>query len=205
MFAAPQDHFDHPIINPVDPELIFFNRGNDTYIPDRMYTIDLRTNEIKNMYKQKTLADGTLGEAIGHEAWSYDGEWMYFVKYQMGISKLGPTGIMRVSKDGSKYEYVNTDHTVLHQSPSPDGKWVVADYNTIVQADGRYKSKIVLCNVETKESYILCDIYIGNGHPFHAHPAFSNDGSKVMWTMLDPDDNFHGKVGVMDISDIVGK
>ncbi len=205
MFAAPQDHFDHPIINPVDSNFIFFNRGNDTYIPDRMYTIDLRTNEIKNAYKQKMLANGTVGEAIGHEAWSNDGEWLYFVKYPLGISKLGPTGIMRVSKDGSKYEYVNTDHTVLHQSPSPDGKWVVADYNTIPQPDGKYKSKIVICNVETKESYILCDIYIGNGHPFHAHPAFSNDGTKILFTMLDPDDDFKGKVGVIDVSDIVRK
>ncbi len=205
IFEAPQNMFDHPILNPEDKHTVFFNRGNDTYIPDRMYLLDVTTGNIKNMYHQQTMPDGTLGEAIGHESWSFDGEWMYFVKYPDPFSKIKPTGIMRVSKDCSRYEYVNTNHPFWHASPSPDGKWVVGDYFLIDNGDGRYKSKIAICNIETKESYVLAEFYISTQHPSHPHPAFSYDGKKICFTILDEYDEFNSKVAVMDVSDIVSK
>lgn len=203
IFEAPQNFFDHPILNPQDKNTVFFNRGNDTYIPDRMYLLDVPTGNIKNMYQQQMMPDGSLGEAIGHESWSFDGEWMYFVKYSAPFSKLEPMGIMRVSKDCSQYEYVNTDHPFWHASPSPDGKWVVGDYFLIEEGNGRLKSKVAICNVETGESQVLAEFYISGQHPAHPHPAFSFDGKKICFTVLGDEDEFNCKAAVMDVSDIV--
>ena len=50
----PNDWIDHPLINPYDKDICFFCRNGDArIINDRLWTVNLKTGEYLNVYKQK--------------------------------------------------------------------------------------------------------------------------------------------------------
>lgn len=188
-FEQPYSVANHAMINPVYPDLVYYaHEGKTEFIPDRLWVADMRTGEVKNIYRQKRLDDGTLVEYCGHEMWAASGEGMYFVKYNP--SPLKPTGVFYADKWGSHWEFINGDYAYWHACASPDGKHLVADTHELV-------TKIVLIDAQTKTSKLLCQHKMWWNHPGHPHPSFSPDGKKVTFTLADEDN--HLWVGVIDI------
>ncbi|MGI2296859.1 hypothetical protein ACRRU2_21675 [Paenibacillus sp. GXUN7292] len=190
-FAKPYSVANHAMINPVYKEQLFFAHEGDTeQIYDRIWSVHTETGEAVNLYKQQWLPDGSAhGEYIGHEMWSYDGKWLYFVRY--AHSPLGSSGIYRVKRDGSKSEYINGDFRYWHACPSPDGRYIVAD--TLL--DEGKGSEIVLIDLKTGSSCKLCRVNRWNRHPGHPHPAFSPDSRKIIFTHADENNDL--RIGII--------
>ncbi len=191
-FEEPHKIANHAMINPVYRDQIFFaHEGSTEQIMDRIWFVNAASGEAVNFYKQRKLLNGKNGEFVGHEMWSYDGEWLYFVKY--AHSPLSPTGVCRVSRDGQLMEHINGDYRYWHACPSPDGQYVVAD--TLL--DEGHGSEIVLIHLLTGKSQLLCRVNRWNHHPGHPHPSFSPDSRKIIFTYADEQRDLH--VGIIEL------
>lgn len=191
-FPEPYSIANHAMINPVYTNQLFYaHEGSTEQIVDRIWSADVDTGEACNLFKQRKLPNGENGEYVGHEMWSYDGEWLYFVKYPH--SPLAPTGIYRVSRDGALAEPINGDYRYWHACPSPDGRYVVAD--TLL--DEGKGCEIVLIDLTTRKSRMLCHVNRWNRHPGHPHPSFSPDSRKVIFTFAD--EHNHLRIGIIEL------
>ncbi|MFI4912513.1 MAG: hypothetical protein ACIAQZ_12680 [Sedimentisphaeraceae bacterium JB056] len=191
------DSIDHPMVNPVYKNLFFYCRNTLTGLPlsDRTWVYDQDLDVHKNIYEQKYV-DESLGEYVGHEMWAYNGEKLYFVKYNS--SPIKPTGLMWVDKwNSDEYGYVNGDYSYLHASVSPDEKWMSADTAYVLGPVER-ESDVCLINMKTKKSKILAKVDTWVDQPGHVHPSFSQDSKKVTFTFADENNNLW--VGYIDIS-----
>ncbi len=212
--------------NPVDPDLMFFcNDGKDaSYIPDRMWIYNHRTGEAYNNFSQSVNYDGITAESVGHEVWSEDGKYLYFVKYTNSLTK-GQGGIVRIPfndtyrynengypvlEDSGEREYINGDYSYWHMFPSGDNKWCVGDINKQYEGNGaKYGGvRVALMSTLTYQSFPLVNYapcYNGE-HPNQPHARISYGGETVAWQMslYDKDGNVSPNVGVgyMDITDI---
>lgn len=195
-FSLPDNSIDHPIMNPEYKNLIFYARNSAAQIADRIYLLNTETGDNDNLYKQKFTPEGSLGEHVGHEMWSYNGERLYFIKYTS--SAIAPSGAMYVDKTGQESRFINGDFPYLHLGVSRDEKWIAAD--TAGQLAGnQYTSSVVLIDVEGNRSIELANIPMWSVHPGHPHPIISLDGSKVIFAMADENDYL--RVGYIDIQD----
>ncbi|MCQ6563124.1 oligogalacturonate lyase family protein [Paenibacillus mendelii] len=178
-FVKPYSVANHAMVNPVNPNLVYYaHEGKTEFIPDRLWVADMRTGEVKNIYRQKRLEDGTLVEYCGHEMWASNGEGMYFVKYSP--SPLKPTGVFFADYRGENWAFINGDYAYWHACVSPDGRYIVADTHELI-------TKIVLIDLQTKTSELLCEQQMWWDHPGHPHPSFSPDSRKVSFTFADED------------------
>ncbi|MBD2865639.1 TolB family protein [Paenibacillus oceani] len=185
-FAEPYPVANHAQVNPAYSNLLFFaHEGSAHHIPDRIWSVDTGTGLSLNLYVQRSMPDGSLGEYVGHEVWSHDGEKLYFVNYPH--SPLRTAGIYYASKDGAVSGLVSDAFPYWHVGVSPDGRWAAAD-----TMPDRSRSKIVLIDLATGAAEVLCDIRCGDRHPGHPHPTFSPDGSKVTFAYM----NDEGDIGV---------
>lgn len=215
----------HVQINPVDPDLSFFcNEGTTNYIPDRLWIYNHRTKEIYNTFKQSMRSDGLTAECSGHEVWSENGEYLYFVKYTNN-QQLGQNGIVRIPfkptgeysfngypilEDSGEREYINGDYSYWHMFPSADNRWCVGDINQPnVGLGAKYGGvRVALMSTLTYESYPLvtwAPSYSGQ-HPHQPHARISNGGETVAWQMSLLDSNGRASelvgVGFMDVTDL---
>ncbi|KAA1183495.1 hypothetical protein [Paenibacillus sp. B2(2019)] len=192
LFEEPYPIANHAMINPVDRELMFYcHEGTTEHIRDRLWTINTRTGETRNIYPQKKDASGQHVEYVGHEIWAFDGSGLYFVKYPHSPDQ--PSGILFVEKRGMGHEFINGDYRYWHVGVSPDGRYVAADTQ---EPD---ISKIVLIDTITKRSTLLCELPCRGVHPGHPHPSFSPDSRKITFTFSDAHNVLW--VGIMDITD----
>ncbi|GBG06264.1 hypothetical protein PAT3040_00781 [Paenibacillus agaridevorans] len=191
-FPEPHPIANHAMINPVYANQLFYaHEGSTEQIVDRIWSIDVDTGAACNLYKQRKLSNGENGEYVGHEMWSYDGEWLYFVKYPH--SPIAPTGIYRVSRDGGLTELMNEDYRYWHVCPSPDGRYAVAD--TLL--DEGKGCEIVLIDLTARKSRMLCRVNRWNRHPGHPHPSFSPDSRKIIFTFAD--DHNLLRIGIIEL------
>lgn len=189
-FAEPYPVANHAMINPVDPDLLFYSHeGATEHIPDRLWTVDARTGVARNIFSQKKDEYGQHVEYVGHEIWAFDGSGLYFVKYPHSPDQ--PSGILFVDQHGERHEFINGDYRYWHVGISPDGRYAVAD----TQEPGM--SKIVLIDIETRRSKLLCELPCRGVHPGHPHPSFSPDSRKITFTFSDVSDVLW--VGIMDL------
>lgn len=194
-FLEPHAIANHAMINPVYAEQLFFaHEGSTEQIFDRIWSVNTETGKAYNLYKQRKLPSGENGEYVGHEMWSYDGEWLYFVKYSH--SPLASAGICRISRGGHSSELINGDYRYWHACPSTDGRYVVAD-TLLDEGEG---SEIVLIDLATRKSWMLCRVNRWNQHPGHPHPSFSPDNRKIIFTYAN--DNCDLCVGIMELAQI---
>ena len=192
----------HPMINPVYPNIIFFcGEGIDTnYLHERMFIVDTNTDKMQFIYEQSYVDETFTGGAAGHEAWSATGEYLYFVKYDLGRTK-GMNYVGRIPfKNGvftGEREIINGDASYWHASPSADDNWISADTNT---------GEVYLVGVKNHDSYLLADfdMYTGDyNHPYQPHPHISYNAKSVCWQMVT--DKLNGDslgIGWADVSDI---
>ena len=180
----------HPIINPVYPDVLFFcNEGPTQYIPDRLWMVDANTGLFTNIFRQSYNEGGLTAETSGHEVWSMNGEYLYFVKYAYNQNK-GQNGIVRVLFEDGKFtgerEYLNGDASYWHCYPSGDDNWVAAD---------TMSGKIYLISNKNHTSKMIAAIEqiscinpeTGNmmyyDHPYSPHPHISFNNTGVNWQM----------------------
>ena len=201
--SADYPHVGHPIMNPKYDNLVMFcHEGTTQYVHDRIWIGDFNTGETKNLFVQATIPGNEVntGEPTGHEVWSMDGEYVYFIKYPMFSTNVGISGMMRIDKDGINREYINSDYLYWHCYGSPDNNWMVADTQ---EKDAT--AKVVLANTNTYQSMILVDFDLIKrtpDHPHQPHPTFSPDGNIITWQMINPLKANSLGCAWMDISDI---
>jgi len=192
MFEEPYPIANHAMINPVNPELLFYSHeGATEHISDRLWTVDMRSGTTRNIFLQKKDEHGQHVEYVGHEIWAFDGSGLYFVKYPHSPDQ--PSGLLFVDREGMHHEFINGDYRYWHVGVSPDGRYAACD----TQEPG--VSKLVLIDTETKRSKLLCELPCRGVHPGHPHPSFSPDSCKMTFTFSDSNDVLW--VGIMDIRD----
>ena len=180
----PVTGFNHTIINPIFPNLIHYIHdnaisGGNGDIDDRLWVADANTGKHELWYQQRD-------EWSIHHIWAADGKGMYFCN--LFGSWTGPTGIMYVPDggipNGTWAELINDDHKYLHISVSPDGRYIVADNQFDKEVDPKGNYKIILVDLETRQSELLAqfDFNLKHSGSSHAHPTFSWDSKKVTFT-----------------------
>lgn len=208
-FDYPYPQLTHLFVNPVYSNLLFFcHEGTTTGVPDRLWLLDSDTGEQKNIFIQQdnSLPDTSsvkTGETSGHEAWTYDGEHMTFVKYYFDTN-VGKSGIVRIDKYGEKREYVSWDYDYWHCHPAKGNRFIVADtrFHGTYEEEGvptkLGENQVVIIDTKYQKAHVIANLVSGVTHPYQPHPAFSPDGKKVAFAAVD-ENNLLG-VGVIDIT-----
>lgn len=206
VYGAGYYNMGHPMINPKYPDLMAYcHEGDTSYVPDRAWVYNYQTGEHKVLIPHAIRQDGINGETIGHEKWSWDGEYMYAVKFSYP-QNIGVNGIIRVKKDGTERTYFpdNEKYHYWHCSASPDNNWIVADVLPTGTAADQYVD-IVLINTKTNEQILVCRAreMENTNHPNQPHPCFSPDGKKISFNTRNAD----GVLGIgwVDVSDLVAQ
>lgn len=194
----------HTNVNPGYPHLLFFcHEGTTTLIPDRLWMHNYETNETYNFFVQGENEDGTTAQNSGHEVWSMDGEYMYWVIYTNDQMK-GKGGITRMRKDGTDLEHINHDYSYWHCHMSGDGNWSVGDINKTTWGKGAEigGARIALVNNNTYESWPIAGNIrqYSSSHPYQPHPHMNYGSNVVEWQMVD-DNNILG-VAWVDMSEL---
>lgn len=189
----------HPIINPVDKDIMFFcHEGTANLVHDRLWIMNLATGEDYNVFVQTPVNDEITGEPSGHELWTLNGKSIVFIKYPMATN-IGKSGPCRVSLDGSKREYFTDDnYNYWHCTITADEEWIAAD----TQSSPR---EIVMVNTNTYKTVLLASFKVGpnKNHPYQPHPTLSWNGKYIAWQMCDENDMLG--TAWMDVTDLTGK
>ncbi len=198
----------HDIINPEYPNLMSFcheiNHSMDYEVNayniyDRIWQLDLDTMEAKNIFKQGMQSADRALQGATHEVWSNDGEYMYFIAFNMGATynKGSVPAVVRFDKDGSHRKYYNGENALIHNYKHCTS----TGDNKFVGADGEW---IVVLSTETWEEFPISQ-FSWNGpsinHPYHAHPVIAREQYVMNWG--DTDEN--GLLGIKwyDFTDLV--
>lgn len=186
-FSAEPNCIAHPIVSPVNPNHLGFTHDSNE-VDDVVWFYDASAGSGKALYRHKTQ-NGVNMEFIGHMCWAHDGSGFYVVKYPNSRDNSfseGKTGIGFIPTDGidegEPLNIVANDKKYQHVSASEDGKYLVADaFDT---SGGN--AEIVLIDLETKQSEVLCSFANGGSSmtTAHPHPTFSRDGKKVSFNMV---------------------
>ncbi|MDO4292557.1 MAG: oligogalacturonate lyase family protein [Eubacteriales bacterium] len=196
-FPAPYEWISHVMVNPADESKCFFcHEGDCCYITNRLWIADTAQKTAKLLFRQQMDSEMGNGESCGHEMWSFDGKGMYFVKYISAT--ILPRGVWYVDQASKKAKSIAESYPYWHVGVSPDGRYLAADTQ-----EPTGKSDIVLIDLETGEEKVLARIPITGIHPCHPHPVFSQDGTKLCFTMLG--ENGRLAVGIISVKDAVGK
>lgn len=172
----------HPLINPEDPDVITYVPGpdtqNDMSLPmeerARTWKVDLKAGT------DRQFLTVPYGYRATHESWSYDGERFFFFRKTRPGWK--PVAICSQDKNGGDFRiyYESASIRLGHGTVSRDGRWFVSDS----QEPG--KNELVLVNLESGESEILCwpNSSVDGGHEAraHVHPSFSPTGNFICFT-----------------------
>lgn len=171
-FLPPFKIANHFMINPVNPDLMFFSHeGDTTYVTNRLWLAPLG-KEPYNIAKQRLDENGNLIDCFGHESWAADGKGLYFVKYDVSPSK--PTGIGYVDIESGKYEILFTGNKYWHVCASSNGKYLASDIGpNELDADDLGKSGVCLIDLEKGTEEVIARVKNQRSHPGHPHPQFN--------------------------------
>jgi hypothetical protein len=220
--------------NPDYSNLLFFaHEGSNvnaytkatTGIPDRTWVLNRDTGEFTNAIKQKWLVTpdkdsgmgtGIIGQSGCHEAWSYDGEWLFNVTLTTFANdvalKINHPDVMAamVRKDFTDYRLIPADYSITraeqssnagranHIMISYDNRWMAGDQ----QYSSTYKqSDLYLFDTETGETHLLAKTPQKGVDPGHTHPQFSPDDRYVLFGLWS-EDMAYAEFAWMDVSDL---
>ncbi|HZE83228.1 MAG TPA: oligogalacturonate lyase family protein, partial [Puia sp.] len=111
----------HVQFSPTDPALLMFCHEGPWHLVDRIWTIDIRTNEAKLMH-QRTVTN----EIAGHEFFSPDGKSIFF-DWQIPKGQTFYLGNVDV-RTGKEMKYAMTrDEWSIHFTVSPDRSLFAGD------------------------------------------------------------------------------
>ncbi|MFO1075435.1 MAG: hypothetical protein U1E17_22595 [Geminicoccaceae bacterium] len=131
------------------------------------------------LWNQRSPTGGEL--LVGHELWCRHDLTILAVAYRS--SPGGPRGLYQVWPDG-RSRLVQSANNYAHCNVSRDGRRAVVDTTT---------GGVIVMNLSGRAAARqLADTYVRNMHPYHAHPHFTPDGRKIIYT----DTNAAGQVRV---------
>lgn len=192
-FMPPFTFADHGMVCPVNPELMFFaHEGSCFYVTDRLWILNVKTGEKRNLFKQRLTASGANADCVGHEFWKPDGSGLFFVNY--AVSPEGPRGIFFCDLEGNA-TCINSDASHWHVAADKDGRYTVSDTGS-----AGVESDIMLTDVHTGKTVKIEHVNRWPNHPGHPHPCFSPDGGRVIYTFQKEDGNL--AVAIMDVEDL---
>ena len=196
----------HAIINPMYPHLVLYcEDGNTSDTTNARIRVFNRNTMYKGalfvQYKNSSGGE-TTGEAVGHESWSGNGEYVVAVKY-VKDTNVGKNGIIRMDKNGENREYINDDYDYWHCAANYDGRWIVADTEPVSDI-----TNIVLIDAKTGKSYLVARQKTFLVEEGQSHPTFSPDGTKITFGIArrklnSSDENYVIGAAIVDVSDIV--
>lgn len=192
----------HPCINPENPDLVMFchETAQSAFVDDRVWVGNYKTGESVNFFKEAIRKDGFSGEINGHEIWSSDGQDIYLCKMYNKTSTIGQAGIVRINIDGIEREYINDDFDYIHACVDKTQNFIAADIPGINGKD----AIVALIDARTYKSFLLTSYPESNGnHPYHPHPGFSPDSTKVLFQKRNP--NGILAAAWIDVSEYTGK
>lgn len=223
--------------NPKYSNLYFFahegnnteiHTGKSTSIPDRTWVLDFDTGIFTNPIKQRwdvspvdgNPKTGQIAESGCHEAWSYDGEWLFNVTNMSYSEHIPVTGQVRdrnvvinmVRNDFTDRRYIPADFTpsksVLnsgfggnHAMISYNNRWFASDCQYSTASYARF-SDLYLFDAETGETHYLARTPQTGKDPGHTHPQFSPNDEYVIFGRWSEDLQY-AEFAWMDISDII--
>jgi oligogalacturonide lyase len=175
-------HLQHLLFNPVDPTtLMFCYEGPWDRVEQRMWLIQWDGSQIRPLRYQEHP-----DLAIGHEYWVADGRHVDYVRRH----KDEPTAVCRIDTL-SGVETVLTLHGYSHFISDRSGSRIVGDdaeYVTLLDVQSGTVTPLVRHNQELTIANTL----------YHPHPAFSPDGSQVVFCRRD--ETGRNDVCLMEIS-----
>jgi len=231
-FDYPDYPPNHICINPEYDNLAFFAHETvsasqeyfyqGSLMPDRVWVVNMDTDEYYNAIKQKWFrspdpskpGSGYTGEAVGHESWSHDGEWIMAVRHPAKIDSIRASvkpdaHFVMQRKDGTDKRYIQCDFSLTekiignggsdsnHASLSFDGRWIVSDNNYY---GGKF-SGLYVFDAETGASHLMAIVPQSSANPGHLHPQFSPKGTYAIFGCWNEDYTIP-QFGWMDVSDI---
>lgn len=195
----------HYHINPANPDIVFFAHDGKigdgegeipsyNYLYDREWTVNFKTGEIKNVFKQGRKEDGKCIVFTSHESWSTSGKYLYLNCYSNASKNGKGRCIIRCYPDGSYREFLRGDATgdlsADHAMATSDDKFTIVD-------SGKY---VYLLNNDTYQQTPISFSEgrydsVNNkwrGHPYHPHPCVARNQYKALWGL-----EHEGVVGVV--------
>lgn len=131
------------------------------------------------LWNQRSPTGGEL--LVGHEVWCRHDLSILAIAYRR--SPGSPRGLYQIWPDGRR-RVVHAANNYSHCNISRDGRRAVVDTTTggivVIDMSGRAVARQ------------LADTGMRNSHPFHAHPHFTPDGRRIVYT----DTNGAGQVRV---------
>lgn len=111
----------HVQFSPTDPDLLMFCHEGPWHLVDRIWTINIKSREIKLMHKRTVPM-----EIAGHEFFSRDGK---FIWYDLQIPRSETFYLAGVNPyTGERIKYrLKRDEWSIHYNISPDGKIFAGD------------------------------------------------------------------------------
>lgn len=195
----------HYHINPANPDIVFFAHDGKigdgegeipsyNYLYDREWTVNFKTGEIKNVFKQGRKEDGKCIVFTSHESWSTSGKYLYLNCYSNASKNGKGRCIIRCYPDGSHREFLRGDATgdlsADHAMATSDDKFTIVD-------SGKY---VYLLNNDTYQQTPISFSEgrydsvnkTWRGHPYHPHPCVARNQYKALWGL-----EHEGVVGVV--------
>ena len=195
----------HYHINPANPDIVFFAHDGKigdgegeipsyNYLYDREWTVNFKTGEIKNVFKQGRKEDGKCIVFTSHESWSASGKYLYLNCYSNASKNGKGRCIIRCYPDGSHREFIRGDATgdlsADHAMATSDDKFTIVD-------SGKY---VYLLNNDTYQQTPISFSEgrydsvnkTWRGHSYHPHPCVARNQYKALWGL-----EHEGVVGVV--------
>lgn len=178
-FFAPFERATHSMVNPLNPNEIFFcHEGDCRYITNRMWIYRHNTNKAENFYRQRLDENGANGDCCGHEMWTKNGNHMFFVKYP--ASTINPKGIFRINVSNGCVEHIAGKYPYWHVGVYNNGELLAGD-----TMEEKGDIHVILISGNTEK--IIADAKTTWKHPVHPHPVFSPSGKRLYFTTVGDD------------------
>lgn len=176
----------HVHFSPFDPAWIAFCHEGDTLtIPDRMWAWHARAAPDGVPIADQRWDDPARRLSLGHERACFHAASELVIAY--GVSVGGPRGLYEVPfEPGRPMRLVSEGDRDWHCNVSRDGRWALVDTTGPHDAPGRGwddagdVSDVLLVDMQTGRRRLLARSH-QTTHPWHPHPAFSPDASRVLY------------------------
>ena len=196
-FAPPFYIANHYMVNPHNPDQVFFAHEGDTrYVSNRLWLFE-KDKGMRCIAKQRLDEEGNLGDCFGHECWAPDGKGLWFVKYS--CSPTPPRGICYVTTEGEQTDVLYGKYPYWHVACAPNNRYLVSD------TQGPGYSSVVVVDKETGKEAEAYRAGFYRDHPAHPHPTFSPSSDQIIFHDLVGGENGQLTVGIMRVEDVLNQ
>lgn len=181
----------HVQFSPADDQWIgFAHEGASTEVDDRVWGSHPALAPVgRPLADQAALSSEDRPLALGHERWMFHRAAAIVVAYGDGPS---PRGVWELPTDDRAPRLLSAGERDWHCGISRDGTRIIVDTTGPVETPG-----IGWTDAGDRSTLVLIDVADGSRrtltetrflpHPFHPHPAFTPDGTQIVFNRVDSD------------------